>query len=302
VSAKRFAATVTYDGTAFAGSQIQPNARTVQEELERAAAVLFGAPTRVALAGRTDSGVHARGQVAAFTAETRHGVATVGKALNANLPEDVSVRAVREVSADFDPRRWARKRWYRYTIANGEARDPLTRRTAWFIGGNLDIPAMQEAAGVLPGRHDFVAFSGPLGPGRTSVRTVFAAGWSSEGCTFLFDIEAEAFLPQMVRRITGELVRVGRHATNVEDFVRLLGQVQPGSTAFLAPPHGLCLERVWYDEGYVHELNLPHQGLRGLPGLARHRRCRPRSWPRRERGGDVLRGKHKPNRASPRRR
>jgi tRNA pseudouridine38-40 synthase len=83
------------------------------------------------------------------------------------------------------------------------------------------------------------------------VRTVFAAGWRSEGCTLLFDIEADAFLPQMVRRITGELVRVGRHATKVEEFVRLLGQAQPGSMAYVAPAHGLCLERVWYDEGYV---------------------------------------------------
>lgn len=251
MTAKRFAATVTYDGTAFAGSQIQPNARTVQEELERAAGVLFGTPTRVALAGRTDSGVHARGQVAAFSAETRHEAATVGKALNANLPEDVAVRAVREVPAEFDPRRSARRRWYRYTIANGEARDPLARRTAWFVEGNLDLRAMQHAAGALAGRRDFIACSGPLEPGRTPVRTVFAAGWRSEGCTFLFDIEADAFLPQMVRRITGELVRVGRHATNVEDFVRLLDQARPGSMAHVAPPHGLCLERVWYDEGYV---------------------------------------------------
>jgi tRNA pseudouridine38-40 synthase len=251
VTAKRFAATVTYDGTAFAGSQIQPNARTVQEELERATGVLFGTPTRVALAGRTDSGVHARGQVAAFSAETRHEAATVGKALNANLPEDVAVRAVREVPAEFDPRRSARRRWYRYTIANGEARDPLARRTAWFVEGNLDLRAMQHAAGALAGRRDFIACSGPLEPGRTPVRTVFAAGWRSEGCTFLFDIEADAFLPQMVRRITGELVRVGRHATNVEDFVRLLDQARPGSMAHVAPPHGLCLERVWYDEGYV---------------------------------------------------
>ncbi len=251
MTAKRFAATVSYDGTAFAGSQLQPNARTVQHELERAAGVLFGVPTRVALAGRTDAGVHARGQVAAFSAETRHEAATVRKALNANLPEDVAVRAVREVPADFDPRRWARRRWYRYTIAIGEARDPLVRRTAWFIEGDLDLQAMQLAAGALPGRRDFIACSGPLEPGRTPVRTVFAAGWRSEGCTFLFDIEADAFLPQMVRRITGELVRVGRHAANVEDFVRLLQQARPGSMAHVAPPHGLSLERVWYDEGYV---------------------------------------------------
>lgn len=251
MTAKRFAATVTYDGTDFAGSQIQPNARTVQEELERAALALFGAPTRVELAGRTDSGVHASGQVAAFSAETRHQAETVGRAFNAHLPADVAVRAVREVPAGFDPRRWARKRWYRYTIAIGESRDPLRRRTAWYIEGNLDLQAMQAAAEALAGKHDFMSCSGPLEPGRTSVRTVFQAGWHREGGALLFDIEADAFLPQMVRRLTGGLVRVGRGATNVEEFVRLLRQAKPGSLAHTAPPQGLCLQRVWYEEGYL---------------------------------------------------
>jgi tRNA pseudouridine38-40 synthase len=251
VTAKRFAATVSYDGTAFAGSQIQPNARTVQQELETAAAVLFGAPTRVELAGRTDSGVHAIGQVAAFTAETRHSAATVGKALNANLPEDVAVRAVREATEGFDPRRWARKRWYRYTIANGEAREPLSRRTAWFVEGNLDLQGMQQGAQALAGTRDFSPFSGLLEPGRTSIRTVFSAGWSCESGALLFDIEADAFLPQMVRRIVGELVRVGRGSQAVEEIVRLLGQAEPGSMAHVAPAHGLCLQKVWYDEGYT---------------------------------------------------
>ena len=249
--AKRFAATVSYDGTAFAGSQVQPKARTVQQELETAAAVLFGAPTRVELAGRTDSGVHAIGQVAAFSAETRHQAATVGKALNANLPEDVAVRAVREVPAEFDPRRWARKRWYRYTIANGEAREPLTRRTAWYVEGNLNLPALREAAATLAGKRDFCPFSGPLEPGRTSIRTVFEAGWSCEGSTLLFDIKADAFLPQMVRRIVGCLIRVGRGTATVEEIVRLLEQAEPGSATSVAPAHGLCLQRVWYDEGYI---------------------------------------------------
>lgn len=251
MTAKRFAATVSYDGTAFAGSQVQPNARTVQEELEIAARALFGRPTRVELAGRTDSGVHAIGQVAALTAETRLEAATVRRALNAHLPEDVAVRAVREAPSGFDPRRWARRRWYRYTIANGEAREPLSRRTAWFVEGNLDFQAMQAAAAALAGTRDFSAFSGPLEPGRTPVRTVFTAGWTRSGETLLFDIEADAFLPQMVRRIIGALIRAGRRATTVEEIVRLLEQAEPGSMAYVAPAHGLCLQRVWYDEGYT---------------------------------------------------
>jgi tRNA pseudouridine38-40 synthase len=251
VSATRFAATVSYDGTAFAGSQRQANARTVQQELETAAATLFGRPTRVEMAGRTDSGVHAIGQVAAFTAETRHEARTVGRALNAHLPEDVAIRDVRVVPGEFDPRRWARRRWYRYTVWNGETRAPLLRRGAWFFEGNLDAGAMQEAATALAGRQDFLACSGPLEAGRTSVRTVFSAGWCRQGSTVLFDIEADAFLPQMVRRLTGALIAVGRGSLTVEEFVRLLRQAAPATLGPTAPPQGLCLQRVWYDEGYV---------------------------------------------------
>jgi tRNA pseudouridine38-40 synthase len=251
VSATRFAATVSYDGRAFVGSQVQPNGRTVQQELETAAQALFGAPVRVALAGRTDSGVHAWGQVAAFTAETRLDAATVGRALNAHLPEDVAVRGVRPVPGDFDPRRWARRRWYRYTVWNGEARAPLMRERAWYVEGDLDLPAMGRAAEALRGWRDFAACSGPLEAGRTSVRTVFQAGWRREGCVFLFDIEADAFLPQMVRRLTGALVRIGRGTLEVEEFVRLLEQADAGTIGPTAPAHGLCLQRVEYDEGYT---------------------------------------------------
>lgn len=250
MSAKRFAATVSYDGTEFVGSQVQPDGRTVQQELETAAKALFGTPTRVALAGRTDSGVHAIGQVMALSAETLLEPKTVGRALNAHLPLDVAVRALREVPEDFDPRRWARRRWYRYTIAHGEARDPLSRRTAWYIEGNLDLEAMQKAASALIGQQDFRSCSGHLEPGRTSVRTVFRTDWQSHGSASLFDIEADAFLPQMVRRIVGGLVRVGRGTENVEEFVRLLRRAEPGAIAYTAPAHGLCLQRVWYDEGY----------------------------------------------------
>ncbi|MGE5597561.1 MAG: tRNA pseudouridine(38-40) synthase TruA [Hyphomicrobiales bacterium] len=251
MTAKRFAATVSYDGARFAGSQKQANGRTVQGELETAACTLFGTRTRVEMAGRTDSGVHAIGQVAAFTAETRHDANTVGRAFNANLAEDLAVRDVREVPADFDPRRWARRRWYRYTVWNAEARQPLLRRTALHVREPLDVEAMQRASEALIGRQDFIACSGPLEPGRTSVRTVSKAGWHSESCALLFDIEADAFLPQMVRRIVGGLLQVGRRALEVEEFVRVLNEARPGTMGPTAPAHGLCLQRVWYDEGYL---------------------------------------------------
>lgn len=250
MAATRFVATVSYDGTEFAGSQRQANARTVQGDLEIAAEALFGAPVRMALAGRTDAGVHAIGQVAAFTVATRLEAETIRRALNAHLPADVAVRGVRAVPAEFDPRRWARRRWYRYTVVQGEARMPLARRTAWYVEGDLDREAMQQASGALAGRQDFLSCSGPLEPGRSSLRTVFAAGWHGDGCALLFDIEADAFLPQMVRRITGALIQVGRGKLKPDEFVHLLRRAQPGLVGPTAPPQGLCLQRVWYDEGY----------------------------------------------------
>ena len=250
MSVKRFAATVTYDGTEFAGSQLQPSVRTVQQELESAGRALFGVGTRVALAGRTDAGVHARGQVAALTVETRLDAATVERALNALLPADVAVRSVQTVDEGFDPRRWARRRSYRYRVYQGVTRDPLSRRFAWHVVQPLDVSAMTKAAEALIGRQDFIACSGPLEAGRTSVRTVFEAGWHRESDVVTFDITAEAFLPNMVRRMAGALVQVGRGTLEGDEFVRLLKQAKPSTIGPLAPPEGLCLERVEYDEGY----------------------------------------------------
>ncbi len=247
----RFAATVSYDGHEFAGSQRQLHARTVQGELEQAAERLFGASTRVELAGRTDAGVHAIGQVAAFSAATALDPATIERALNAHLPEDVAVRDVRAAPAGFDPRRWARRRWYRYSLLTSAVRLPLQRRAAWRIGSRLDVAAMREAAAALLGQRDFSACAAPLEEGRSPLRTVAEASFSQAGCLLAFNIEANAFLPQMVRRIVGGLVRVGRGAITANDFETAVAAATPATVGPPAPPHGLCLQRVWYDEGYA---------------------------------------------------
>lgn len=250
-AAPRFAATVSYDGQDFAGSQRQPRVRTVQGELETAAEALFGSPTRVDLAGRTDAGVHALGQVAAFSAPTALEPSTVERALNAHLPADVAIRDVREAPLAFDPRRWARRRWYRYSLLTAVSRLPLQRRTAWRMGPRFDLGAMKEAAKALVGRRDFRACAGPLEDGRSAVRTIAEARFSQQDRILAFDIEGDAFLPQMVRRIVGGLVRVGRGAISSKDFEGAVAAAEPASVGPPAPPHGLCLQRVWYDEGYA---------------------------------------------------
>jgi len=253
----RFAATVSYDGTDFSGSQRQPGLRTVQEELERAAAALFGQPTRVAMAGRTDTGVHAVGQ-------TRLDAATVGRALNAHLPDDVAVRDVRAAPVGFDPRRDARRRTYRYTIFRGASRQPLLRQRAWHVPAapgddsrgdpGLALDAMRAAAHALTGRRDFAAAGGPIEDHRTTVRTVFdtslETGCESAGALLLFTITADAFLPQMVRRLTGALVNVGRGLLTGEDLMATIATARTATLGPVAPPQGLCLLRVEYDEGY----------------------------------------------------
>lgn len=246
----RFAATIAYDGTDFAGSQLQAGGRTVQGDVEEALERLFGQRVRMALAGRTDSGVHARGQVGAFTVATGLDAPTIARALNAELPEDIAVRKLAQVDEAFDPRRWAVSRWYRYTIDNGAERDPLARRTAWHVRQPLDPEPMQAAADAVVGEHDFAACAGRVPDERSTIRNIMSAGWSTVGRCRCFDIEGNAFLPHMVRMLAGAMTRVGRGALSVAEFVRLLASREPGSLGPAAPPQGLCLMAVRYERGY----------------------------------------------------
>src|SRR3990170_4621082 len=167
---RRLALLVEYEGTGFGGSQYQKNTGTIQDALERALSSLTGEPIRVALAGRTDAGVHARGQVAAFSSRSRHSPDVFLRALNHHLPDQIAVGAVREVRPDFAPRRRATARWYRYTVYNGRQRPALLRRFVWQVAEPLEIGAMRIAAAGLRGEHDFAAFTQPSLAGRQSTR------------------------------------------------------------------------------------------------------------------------------------
>jgi tRNA pseudouridine38-40 synthase len=244
---RRIALVIEYEGTAYAGSQYQKNARTVQGELERALRKLTRKAIRVALAGRTDAGVHARGQVAAFLTTVPYELGVFQRALNSYLPQDIVVRSAREVALGFDVRRHARRRWYRYRIYNGHSRRPLFRSQCWHVPEPLAVEAMREAAHELVGRRDFAALAAPAA-GRSTVRTVHWAEVRRHRCWVVFDIEGDAFLPQQVRRTIGALVRVGQGKETVEGFRRLLASGRPGAASFAAPAAGLCLMAVKYED------------------------------------------------------
>jgi tRNA pseudouridine38-40 synthase len=256
---------VSYDGTVFAGSQNQPGQRTVQEELERALSRLFNQETRVTLAGRTDQGVHAAGQVASLP-DVRPDLEneTIARALSALLPEDVAVVSVERVEAGFHARFDAKWREYRYRLWIGN-REPLARQQVWMEPGRLDAGRMDAAAAVLVGEHDFGAFAGG-GQGvpwsarqeapRGTIRRIFCSElvaiepwWretGSQGQLLEYRIVADGYLPRMVRTIVGALVEIGRGAQPPTWIDELLALRDRRCAAGTAPPHGLTLWRVGY--------------------------------------------------------
>lgn len=249
---RRIALLVEYDGTELSGSQSQPGQRTVQDTLEAALVQFTGEQQRMRFAGRTDSGVHAQGQVATLDTSTRHEPARWVAALNRYLPPDVAVRAACEVTSDFDPRRSARSRRYTYRVEDGRLRSPLSRRQAWQLDSELDAAAMALAASLLPReQRDWSAFAGPLEPGRAPERTLRTC--TVQRCAphrLQVTMEAESFLPHQVRRTVGALRDVGLGRITPEAFARLV-DAPPASVGPAAPPQGLTLVAVRYAPGTV---------------------------------------------------
>jgi tRNA pseudouridine38-40 synthase len=244
---RRIALLLEYDGTAYSGSQFQQNGPSVQQALESASNNLINSPSRVAFAGRTDAGVHARGQVAAVDVVSQLDTADIVRGLNHYLPLDIAVRAAREVPTTFDPRRDARNRAYRYRIDNAKQRPALDRDRAWHVSRPLDVAAMRDAAERLTGKHNFAAFSPATE--KITVRTLRRCEVRGRsGGEITVEMEAEAFLPHQMRRTVGPLVEVGRGRMTVEQLQCLLDAAKPSSAQPAAPPQGLYLMRVEYDE------------------------------------------------------
>ena len=253
-------AVVEYDGTDYSGFQIQPDRPTIQGELERALERVTQEPVRVDGAGRTDAGVHARGQVIGFRTAWPHGPAALQRAINAVLPRDISVRDVSLAHERFHARFSAKTRTYVYTIYSGHVRAPLLARYAHHVPERLDREALRKASDALRGEHDFAAF-GQAPSGQNTVRAVHRAEWrigeasaagiaAAENSRLLrFEIEANAFLRGMVRRIVGTLLLVGRGVLTVSDFAEILSSRDISQAGAPAPACGLCLWRVDYGEG-----------------------------------------------------
>jgi len=236
-----------YDGARFAGSQLQTNALTVQAVLEDAIEKATEERARVAFAGRTDAGTHARGQVGSFLSHSRLDIETMRRALNAWLPPDVAVRDVAESLLDFDVRRDALRRHYQYLIDNQAARSALERERAWHVNVSLDVEAMAVAARGVIGRHDFAAFAAPVETtGASTVRDLQTFEVRRRRQAITCDVVANAFLRHQVRRMVGALVEVGKGALSPDDFTRLLDG-PPASAGPTAPAHGLYLMRVDYE-------------------------------------------------------
>lgn len=243
--------TLAYDGTAFHGwaAQRDPSLRTVQGELTALLSSVLGEPVRLSVAGRTDAGVHARGQVASFLTHNPLPSERIQAALNGGMgPEVVCLRAA-DAAAGFDARFSATAREYRYRIHTGPVADPFTARFVWHRPGDLDLRAMRAAMAPLVGEHDFASFCRHPGVGRSTVRDLQRLTISRHEDRWELGFRANAFLHQMVRALTGALVWAGEGKLGPEDMGRLLGARERRGTGNLAPALGLTLERVRYATG-----------------------------------------------------
>jgi tRNA pseudouridine38-40 synthase len=251
---------LSYEGTRYHGWQVQPGYNTSQKTLEDAYRQLAGVKTRMLAAGRTDTGVHAAGQVVCFENPSRHSPDVVRDGLNRFLPEDIAVVSAEPAPPGFDPRRSSVGKHYRYTIHNTRVRPVLERNFRWHVKAPLDVDAMNRAARCLLGEHDFSSFRASGCESAHPVRTLDALGWKAEPPVLTFDVFGRGFLKQMVRNLVGTFVEIGRGRWRAEDMQRILQSHDRTSAGPCALAHGLCLVMVYYDEeAYAQAMEKPRE-------------------------------------------
>jgi tRNA pseudouridine38-40 synthase len=237
---------IEYDGSGFRGWAKQPSLRTVQGELEAALATVLRQPVELTVAGRTDAGVHARGQVASFAIDARP-PADLARRLNGLGPRDIAVRVAAPAEDGFDARRDARSRTYCYRILTRRCSSPFERGRSLWWPHRVDRAGLDACAAALAGTHDFTAFTPTQTDHVRLDRNVLRAAWSEEGSILSFRIEADAFMRSMVRVLVGTMLEVASRRRSVESFVELLSGAPRPEAGETAPPHGLYLESVRYD-------------------------------------------------------
>jgi tRNA pseudouridine38-40 synthase len=238
--------TIEYEGTNYHGWQLQKNAVTIQETLEAALARIFSESVRVRVAGRTDTGVHAFGQVACFKTEKHIDQYRLHRALNGLLPRDIVVKQIEEVAETFSPRFDALSRTYRYQIWNHQWPSAIWARYSWYVAFPLNVDAMNQAATLLIGDHDFSSFQGSDWVEHNPQRTILHSKIRQDGDFLVYDVEGRSFLRHMVRNIVGTLVNVGRRAITVDDFATIFAARDRTRAGVNAPPQGLFLVTVTY--------------------------------------------------------
>lgn len=245
---ERYQLILAYDGTLFSGYQRQGKKRTVQLVLEEALRQLDWTEKSILCAGRTDTGVHASGQVISFDLEWKHSLDDLRNALNARLPDDVSILKAENAEPEFHPRFDALSRTYEYQVYFSPARNPLKNRTAWRIWPEIEIERLQEAAPCFLGIHDFSAFGGPMKPGASTIREVHESKWRQGNDGLVYRVTANAYLYHMIRRIVWQqvLFATGRLSlSELQDGIKMAAPLPPG----MAPPNGLNLVKVSYMTG-----------------------------------------------------
>ncbi len=237
---KKFLAIVAYDGTNFCGFQIQKDARTVQKVIEQALERIFKQRVTISASGRTDTGVHAVGQAVVFNCPIHIDSTSMKNALNANLPDDVYVRKIIEVTEDFHPRFDAKRRIYHYFLYNSREPNLFIRNYAWWFPYELDIEKMRMAAKFLEGEHDFKSFMKSDHVEQNTTRTIYRIRIvKMRGRLILIRVEGRSFLRRMVRNIVGALVKVGTGEWDIEKIKELLELKDRSQAAATAPSHGL---------------------------------------------------------------
>lgn len=244
---KKLKLTVAYDGSAYHGFQRQANALTVQQVLEEALSALFGEPTVVAGAARTDTGVHAYGQVISLRTNSRMPIDRIPLALLGMLPRDIAVVEAVEMAESFHARFAAKGKLYSYRILNSERPDPLLRNYCWRIAKPLDVEAMKTALAQLIGEHNFGAFRSAGSTAKSSIRTLYSANCRQQDNQLELHFHGNGFLYHMVRNIVGTVVDVGMKKTSLADFQEIFAGQDRRKAGAMAPGVGLYLLEVFYE-------------------------------------------------------